>query len=75
MSNLNTDKENQHAEYNKEPVFYCKHCLSLKVRHVIGMEDSEYCDDCGSTDIAECPIEEWESIYRNKFGHDYLEEY
>ena len=47
MSNL---KEKQ-SEYNLEPVLYCKHCLSLKVLSVPKMEDSDYCDDCGSTDI------------------------
>ena len=69
MSNLNTDKENLYNDYNNEPVFYCKHCLSLNIRHVLGIEDSEYCD------IAECSIEEWESLYRNKFGHNYLDKY
>lgn len=75
MSSLSTDKGNSHNDYNNEPVFYCKHCLSLNVRYVLDMEDSEYCDDCGSTDIAECSIEEWENLYRNKFGHNHLDEY
>ena len=26
-------------EYNKEPVFYCKHCLSLKIKMVPNMEE------------------------------------
>lgn len=39
------------------------------------MEDSEYCDDCGSTDIATSHIEEWEKLYINKYGHSFLENY
>lgn len=39
------------------------------------MEDSDYCDDCGSPDIGECSISEWEEKYKNKYGHKYLEEY
>ena len=37
-------------EYNDEPVFYCKHCLSLKIRDA-GLPDLLYCDECGSADI------------------------
>lgn len=66
---------NTKQQYNEEPVFYCNHCLSLKVRHVVGMEDSEYCDECGSTDIAQASIEEWEKLYEKKYGHKLLEEY
>lgn len=54
MSNLNT--ENQPNDYNEVPVLYCKHCLSLNIRNIPRMEDSDYCDECGSTDIVECSI-------------------
>ena len=60
------------AEYNKEPVFYCKHCLSLRVRGIPGMD---YCDECGSTDIGSCSITEWENLYEERFKHKYIEEY
>jgi len=39
------------------------------------MEDSDYCDSCGSTDIKKCNIEEWRSLYKQRYGHDYLETY
>lgn len=71
MSKLNT--ENLHNDYNSEPVFYCKNCLSLKVRDITNVEDSDYCDECGSTDIGKSSIEEWEKLYENKYGHKYLE--
>ena len=29
-------------EFNNEPVFYCKHCLSLKIKSVPGMEELDY---------------------------------
>lgn len=73
MSNLNIS--NQSDNYNEIPVLYCKHCLSLKIRNISAMEDSDYCDDCGSTDIEECSIEEWEALYKNRYGHSYLDEY
>lgn len=73
MDNLNI--ENQHSDYNKVPVFYCKKCLSLKIRNIPSMEDSDYCDECGSTDIAESSIEDWEELYKSKHGHKYLDEY
>lgn len=71
MSTLNPI-ELIHQKYNAEPVFYCKKCLSLKI---MGLEGMDYCDDCGSTDVEECSIEEWENKYTSKFGHTYLEEF
>lgn len=42
--------------YNDVPVYYCKSCKSLKIR----IADSfDYCDDCGSTEIGSCHINEW----------------
>ena len=73
MSNLNT--ESQPNNYNDIQVLYCKHCLSLRVRDIQMMEDSDYCDECGSTNIEECSIEEWETLYKNRYGHRFLEEY
>lgn len=62
-------------QYDEIPVLYCKHCLSLKIRNIPIIEDSDYCDDCGSTDIGEGLIEEWDTLYRQRFGHSYLEQY
>lgn len=73
MSNSNTG--NQLNNYDKIPVLYCRHCLSIKVRNIPVMEDSDYCDDCGSTDIGECSIKEWETLYKNRYGHKYLDSY
>lgn len=72
---MKNSKEDNPLDYNDEPVLYCKHCLSLKIRNIPIMEDSDYCDDCGSTDIEKASIEEWEILYNNKYGHKFLEEY
>lgn len=63
------------VNYNDEPVFYCKSCLSLKIMSIPSMDDSEYCDECSSTDIGQCNIEEWEQMYKQRYGHSYLETY
>ena len=68
-------EEKEKQNYNEEPVFYCKSCLSLKIRSVPNMEDSEFCDECSSTDIGQCSIEEWEKMYTERYGHRYLETY
>lgn len=72
MSNLST--EDQISDYNNIPVLYCKHCLSIRVRDIPMMENSDFCDKCGSTDIEETSIENWEELYKSRYGHKYLEE-
>jgi len=62
-------------DYNNEPVFYCKKCLSLKIRDVEHIENSEYCDECGSTEICTTNINDWDSIYVARYGHHYLDRY
>lgn len=59
-------------EYNNEPVFYCKNCLSLKIKTVTAGLDLDYCEECGGTDIKQAHIEEWRTLYKNKYGFDYL---
>lgn len=74
MSNLHIRIEGlPKEEYNKIPVLYCKNCLSLKVMGVPGIDDASFCDDCGSSDIEQCTIEEWQKIYRDRYGFDYLD--
>lgn len=48
-------------EYNQEPVFYCKSCLSLAVKEL--EEDSvDICIDCGRADIGVTDIFTWERL-------------
>ena len=62
-------------EFNDEPVFYCKNCLSLKIKTVPGMIELDYCDDCGSTDISKTDIETWRQLYKDRNGFDYLDKF
>lgn len=62
-------------DFDTIPVFYCKNCLSLKIRDVKRIENSEYCDNCGSTEVEQTTIKEWESIYKSRYGHNYLDNY
>ena len=62
-------------EFNDEPVFYCKNCLSLKIKTVPDMIELDYCDDCGSTDISKTDIETWRQLYKDRFGFDYLDKF
>ena len=71
MGSLEVKTELQ-SDYNDEPVFYCKHCLSLKIRDA-GLPDLLYCDDCGSSDILSVGIEEWEKMYKEKYGFKFLD--
>lgn len=70
MVNLE-EKTVAHTDYNEEPVFYCKHCLSLKIRDA-GLPDLLYCDDCGSSDVLSTSIEEWEKLYEEKHGFKFI---
>lgn len=72
MDNLRTKIDLQ-SDYNNEPVFYCKHCLSLKIRDA-GLPDLLYCDECGSAEVLSTNIKEWEDMYKEKYGFKYLEQ-
>lgn len=60
-------------QYNEEPVYYCKHCLSLFISNIPRLENSDYCGKCGSTNIGQCNIEEWEQLYKERYGHKFTE--
>ena len=59
-------------EYDKIPVHYCADCLSLAVMRVAGVKDAHYCDACGCTNIAVTSIDEWETLYKARYGFKYL---
>lgn len=64
--NVDSDVNN---EYNQEPVFYCTHCLSLRVKSLDAYVD--YCDHCGGTDIDSTDIFTWQKMYKARFGKDF----
>lgn len=56
-------------EFNKESVFYCVHCLSLAIKQIQGLD---FCDNCGSTAIADANIKEWEEMYMKRYGKKFI---
>lgn len=50
--------------YDLEPVYYCRHCLSLLVKTVEGID---YCGKCGSADIETTDIFTWQRMYERKY--------
>jgi Fe2+ or Zn2+ uptake regulation protein len=61
----------ENINYNEEPVFYCAHCLSLRIRSA-GLPSLLYCDSCSCTDVEEANIEEWQEKFENKYGFNFL---
>ena len=73
MLGLKDIKVEKNPQYNSEPVYYCKNCLSLKVRGVGDSDEFNYCDDCGNTIILQCDIKEWEEMFEKKYGYKFLD--
>ena len=59
-------------DYDSEPVKYCARCYSLKIKYEDAL-DSECCAECGSTDIQEAPIEEWEKKYERRYNRKFIQ--
>ena len=59
--------------YDDEPVYFCKRCLSLNIRELPIIRYQDYCADCGTADVGIASIEEWKKMYKEKYGHDYIE--
>lgn len=66
MDKSSNIREELHKEdYNAEPVVYCKNCLSLRI---MTLDNMDYCDECGCTDLDTTDIASWEKIYEKKYG-------
>ena len=61
---------NDNSNYNDERVFWCKRCLSLKIKSEDGLD---YCDECGCADIGESSFEEWENMYVKRYGRKFTD--
>lgn len=61
--------------YDAIPVYYCKQCLSLRIMDVPGIEDTDFCDNCNSTNIEQTDIQTWERLYQERYGRKYLDEF
>ena len=63
-----------YSEDNEDMVVYCPHCLSLAIRVMYREDPSlDYCEDCGATDTAQTSIENWEEMYKEKYGMYFLD--
>lgn len=60
-------------DYDSIPVYYCKQCLSLKIKGVPSIPGMDYCDECNSINIEQTSIEEWEKLYQQRYGYKFLE--
>ena len=72
MSILKVDKDKV-VEYNKEPVTWCRHCLSLKIMNYddkLSKIDC-YCGTCSSTDVIEGNIKEFLKSYKLRYNKEY----
>lgn len=58
------------SEYNGEPVYYCKDCLSLAIVELDGIYD--YCANCGSMNTGAATFEDWQDMYECKYMRDPL---
>lgn len=68
MESINLENFTTTEEYNKEPVYYCSQCLSLKIKT---LGNTDYCDDCGCTQTKTTDIFTWRSMYKERFGKDF----
>lgn len=66
MENSNTKEE-----FNSIPLHFCKNCLSLNIR--CGEDIPDFCEVCGSTDIIEANVKDWEELYIKNNGYKYLD--
>ena len=60
-------------DYDSEPIFYCAKCYSLKIKYEEAI-DSNYCEECGCSDILEGDIHEWEKLYEKRYHHKFVED-
>lgn len=59
-------------DFNSDPVIFCSKCYSLKIIHEDTV-NSDCCGECGCSDLSTSTIDEWEKLYKNRYGHRYIE--
>lgn len=67
-----TSKQDRLREYDSVPVEYCSNCYSLKIKYE-EVTDSEFCMDCGCSDILSTSIDKWEQMYEKKYGQKFVQ--
>lgn len=66
-------KQEDLNEHEEDQVVYCAKCYSLKIKYedLIGID---CCGDCGCTDIKTTSFDDWEKLYKSRYGHKFVEE-
>lgn len=66
-------KQNNIQEDDEDSVVYCTKCYSLKIKYeeAIGMD---CCGDCGCTDFKTASFNDWEKLYKARYGHKFVRE-
>lgn len=59
-----TRLQEEEEAYKTQKMFYCKSCLSL---HIIQGRIVDYCAKCGSADLGEVTLEEYDLLYEKKY--------
>lgn len=65
-------KQDKLKEYDSEPVMFCSKCYSLNIVHE-DVIDSDCCGECGCSDLKTASIDEWEKLYKQRYGHKFVE--
>lgn len=65
-------KQKNIKEMEPDTVDFCSRCYSLKIKYEdsIGMD---CCEDCGCTDFKTATFDEWEKLYKERYGHKFVE--
>lgn len=65
-------KKAKKEDYNDDPVTYCSRCYSLNIKQddAVGFD---FCGECGCTDFSTTDVFTWEKLFKNRYGHDFVE--
>lgn len=64
---METQPENKsNEEYNNIPVWYCKHCGSLRILALDSIEEG-LCDVCGSLQVGKASIDAWIDLQLTRY--------
>jgi len=67
-----TERRMTTEDYDQESVRYCPRCYSLRIGCIEGIDNSDYCMECGCSETAETDIVTWEKLYRQRYKRDYV---
>lgn len=70
---LSMMNQNKLQECDEDSVIYCTKCYSLKIKYEESI-DMDCCADCGCTDFKTTSFDDWEKLYKSRYGHKFVEE-